>query len=66
MPVIFTDKARQKQWLEEEDMSQVVDLLQTPDDGLFKIERVSDKVNSIANNSPELHQSVQDLPGLFD
>ncbi|MDP4819976.1 MAG: SOS response-associated peptidase, partial [Saprospiraceae bacterium] len=66
MPVIFTDRARQKQWLEEEDMSQVVDLLQTPDDGLFKIERVSDKVNSIANNSPELHQSVQDLPGLFD
>ena len=66
MPVIFTDRARQKQWLEEEDMSQVVDLLQTPDDGLFKIGRVSDKVNSIANNSPELHQSVQDLPGLFD
>ncbi len=66
MPVIFTDRLRQKQWLEEEDISQVVDLLQTPEDGLFRIDRVSEKVNSIANNSPELHQSIQDLPGLFD
>ncbi len=66
MPVVFTEREIQKRWLEEEDINHILAMLQTPENHIFKIQRVSDKVNSIKNNSPDLHQSIQELPELFD
>ncbi len=66
MPVFFTHEELQRQWLEEDDVEKVVDLLQTPEDGILKMYRVSEKVNSVKNNAPELHESVDEPPTLFD
>jgi len=66
MPVFFTHEELRQQWLEEEEVERVVGLLQTPEDGSLKMYRVSEKVNSVKNNSPELHRSVEEPPTLFD
>ena len=66
MPLILTGREEQKRWLEEEDVSRISEMMHPAENHIFKIQRVSEKVNSIKNNSLELHQSIQDLPELFD
>ena len=66
MPLILTGREEQKRWLEEEDVSRISEMMHPAENHIFKIQRVSEKVNSIKNNSVELHQSIQDLPELFD
>lgn len=65
MPVLLTGKEKQIEWLKENDINQVLKLLQTPADGILDLYRVSDKVNSVHNNSAELHQAIPDQPELF-
>lgn len=66
MPVILTDSEKQSLWLDEQPLEKVLGLLNTPEDGVLGMYRVSEKVNAVSNNGPELHQRVQEPPTLFD
>ncbi len=65
MPVLITNKRDQLRWLQDIDLNEVLSLLRPPSDKTIKIHRVTDKVNSIKNNSPELHQPIPDSLTLF-
>jgi putative SOS response-associated peptidase YedK len=65
MPVLLTGIEEQKRWLESEDLDEILGLLQTPQDGILNRYRVPELVNSVANNSPELHYEVPEPPTLF-
>lgn len=65
MPVVLHRKEDQQRWLEEQPLDGVLAILKTPDDGIFDMYRVSEKVNSVKNNSPDLHQKISDTPTLF-
>ncbi|MBK7870980.1 MAG: SOS response-associated peptidase [Saprospiraceae bacterium] len=65
MPIIFTDKTQQQRWLEDIDVDEVLTLMNTPKDDILNIYRVSEKVNSVINNSSELHEPVPETPKLF-
>ena len=66
MPVILTNMEEQKRWLETEDLDDILGLLQAPPEGILNRYRVSDLVNSVVNNSPELHYEVPEAPALFE
>lgn len=66
MPVLLTNREAQKRWLELEDLDETLAMLQTPPDGTFNMYRVSELVNSVGNNTPELHHEVPEPPTLFD
>ncbi len=65
MPLILTSKEQQKRWLEATDLDEVLDLLQTPPDGSLNMYRVSEQVNSVQNNTAELHFEVPEQPKLW-
>ncbi|MFQ5448832.1 MAG: SOS response-associated peptidase, partial [Saprospiraceae bacterium] len=65
MPVLLTTLEQRRQWLETTDLGEVLSMLQTPPDGILNIYRVSELVNSVLNNSTELHQEVKEPPALF-
>lgn len=65
MPVILHRKEDQEKWLEDLPLEKAIPLLQTPEDGILEMYRVSEKVNSVKNNSPDLHQRISDPPTLF-
>lgn len=65
MPLILANKSEQERWLSDLELPDVMEMLKTPADGLLDIYRVSDRVNSVKNNSPELHQKVNDELRLF-
>jgi putative SOS response-associated peptidase YedK len=65
MPVILHKKEDQEKWLQEQPLEEVLAMLKTPEDGILEMYRVSDKVNAVKNNSPDLHQRVPDSPTLF-
>ncbi len=65
MPLILESKSDQERWLSNLEFPAVMDMLKTPADGLLEIYRVSERVNSVKNNSPELHQKVNDELRLF-
>lgn len=65
MPVILTDKAAQQRWLEDIAVEEALEILHTPPNDIMNIYRVSEKVNSVTNNAPELHTPVADAPLLF-
>lgn len=65
MPVILHKRAEQEKWLQEQPLEEVLGLLRTPEDGILEMYRISDKVNSVKNNSPDLHQRISDPPTLF-
>ncbi len=65
MPVVLDHQADQKKWLSDLPLEEVLQLLGTPEDGIFEMYRVSSKVNSVKNNSPDLHQRIGDTPTLF-
>lgn len=65
MPVIFTTKEERELWLQDLEVDNVLSLLHTPPDGILNMYRVSSKVNSVHNNSPELHEQVPEPPTLF-
>lgn len=65
MPVILTTKEAQQRWLEDIPVEEALELLHTPHHDILNIYRVSEKVNSVTNNSPELHEPVPETPSLF-
>ena len=66
MPVILTTPGKQELWLQSEDLIEILSLLRTPPDGTLNMYRVSELVNSVGNNSPDLHYEVPEPPTLFD
>lgn len=65
MPVMFTTKDERELWLQDMEVENVLELMHTPPNDILNIYRVSDKVNSVKNNSPELHEQVPEPPTLF-
>lgn len=65
MPVIFKDKRQQQKWLEDQELDNVLGMLKTPKDGILDLYRVSTKVNSVRNNSSDLHLREPEQPTLF-
>lgn len=65
MPLILTTLEAQKAWLEAEELDDILSLMQIPPDGILNKYRVSDQVNSVVNNAPELHYEVPESPTLF-
>lgn len=55
MPLIFPHREQQIHWLEDISLEEVLDMLQPPEDNFLDMYKVSDKVNSYRNDSPELH-----------
>ena len=66
MPVILQTREEQETWLQTDDLSEVLALLRTPPDGTLDMYRVSELVNSVGNDTPELHITVPEPPTLFD
>lgn len=66
MPLILPTADLQKQWLEEKDMTKVGRMLNTSADHILTSYRVSEKLNSVQNNSIDLHQRLAEPPTLFD
>ncbi len=60
MPVILTQPEQREAWLAENELDDILPILHTPPDGCLTYYRVSQEVNSVANNGPELHQAVAD------
>lgn len=65
MPVILHKREDQQKWLQDQPLEEVLEILKTPEDGILEMYRVSEKVNSVKNNSPDLHQRISDTPTLF-
>ncbi len=65
MPVLLTNIEEMEKWLVADELSEALDLLETPADGILKMYRVSTTVNKVSNNTPELHQEVPEPPSLF-
>lgn len=66
MPVILTSAEQQSQWLENLALEDVQALLSTAPDGTLEMYRTSERVNSVRNNGPALHEAAADPPTLFD
>jgi putative SOS response-associated peptidase YedK len=65
MPVLLTSKESQENWLKETELSNILDMMHTPEDDILTMYRVSEEVNSVKNNSPSLHKEVPEPPTLF-
>lgn len=65
MPLVLPRKEQQEKWLQELSIDEVMGMLQPPPDGILDFYQVSDKVNSVKNDSPELHERVGGQPTLF-
>ena len=66
MPVIFPTKELQDQWMSDIPLSEVLEMLQPISDNSLRVYRVSDKLNSVRVNIPELHHEELTPPTLFD
>lgn len=62
MPVLLLNNEEQHAWLSEQSLDDTLAMLQTPPDGVLEYYRVSQKVNAVRNNSPQLHHPVNDEP----
>lgn len=65
MPVLLSGKNEIKAWLGAEHLEEALAMLNTPPDGVLSMYRVSELVNSVGNDSPELHMEVPEPPTLF-
>lgn len=66
MPVILETKEVWESWLKDQPLEKILEILKTPSDDLLDIYKVSGKVNSVKNDSPELHNRIPEIPTLFD
>ena len=66
MPVILSTKEARHKWLKNRPLAAILKSLKTPEDDILQVYRVSNKVNSVANNSPDLHQEIPETLTLFD
>jgi putative SOS response-associated peptidase YedK len=65
MPFVLTNRQQWNQWLSDLHIDEVLEMLDTPPDGILEKYQVSDKVNSVRNNGAELHQEVGSQGSLF-
>ena len=66
MPVVLKTEAERTVWLSNDTSIEVLlSLCQTPPDGLLKMYRVSEKVNSVKYDEPDLHKEVPEELTLF-
>jgi putative SOS response-associated peptidase YedK len=65
MPLILPSREQQERWLSMLSIEEVEAMLQRPPDGILDKYPVSDKVNSVSNNAPELHERIGTQPTLF-
>lgn len=65
MPVLLNNRESQENWLNETELTKILDMLHTPEDDILTMYRVSEEVNSVKNNSPSLHKEVPEPPTLF-
>lgn len=65
MPVIFNSPEKWESWLTSEKLEESLNLLQTPEDGILDMYRVSDKVGKVKYNAPDLHKEIPATPTLF-
>lgn len=65
MPLLFNSRDEQDKWLSDLDLDAVLSMLHPPADGVLRMYRVTDRVNSVKNNSPALHQPMPGTPTLF-
>lgn len=66
MPVILTSGEQQSQWLDNLALEDVQALLSTAPDDTLEMYRTSERVNSVRNNGPALHEAAAAPPTLFD
>lgn len=65
MPLILHTAEQQEQWLAEPDLDTVLAMMQPLPDGLLGMYQVSELVNSVKSNGPELHRPTPGTPTLF-
>lgn len=65
MPVLLTTREEQRSWLASEDLEEVLGFLRTPEEGIIYRYRVTDQLNTFANNYPQLHLEIKEPPTLF-
>lgn len=66
MPVLLPFPADQERWLSDQPLDDALDQLRPAPDGFLTLYRVSEKLNSPANNGPEMHESLPDDPTIFN
>ena len=66
MPLVFSSPAQWDKWLSDLSIDEVLSMLLPPEDGLLSMYQVSDKVNYVKNNSPDLHDKPEGPATLFD
>jgi putative SOS response-associated peptidase YedK len=66
MPLLLPSAAARAQWLSPAHPgAALADMLQPPPDGLLRWYRVSESLNAIAHDAPDLHAEVPDVWRLF-
>jgi putative SOS response-associated peptidase YedK len=65
MPLVLPKPKDQQRWISDLSVEEVMDMLQPPPDGLLKKYQVSDRVNNVRNNTPDLHEKVGEQGRLF-
>jgi putative SOS response-associated peptidase YedK len=65
MPVLL-NKEEQKAWLSVAPLESILPLLKTAPDNSLQYYRVSEKLNRVGTDGPELHREEKDPPSLFD
>ena len=66
MPVLLKTEAERTAWLSNDTpLDTLLYMCQKPTDGLLKMYRVSEKVNSVKYDAPDLHQQVPEELTLF-
>jgi len=65
MPLIFSDAAKQEQWLSEKSLAKVLPMMRPLQDGMLRMYRVSDELNKPGYDKEDLHQQVPEPWLLF-
>lgn len=65
MPLVLPKPKEQQRWISDLSVEEVMDMLQPPPDGILKKYRVSDRVNNVRNNTPDLHEKIGEQGRLF-
>lgn len=65
MPLFFEKNEVQSRWLSALSEAEVAEMLYPPADGLLRMYRVSEKLNTPQYDAPDLHEEVEDVWRLF-
>ena len=65
MPLFLKNTEERMHWLKSQPLNDVLSQLNTPEDDILKMYRVSGLLNSVKSNSPSLHKAVPETPTLF-